>query len=61
MKIVLTDNYDRELYDEKVIAENVNERTGKKIVDLLNDDLKRFDEDYYKLVEDDYKLFERDY
>ncbi|NMF06295.1 hypothetical protein ACUH7Y_06890 [Clostridium beijerinckii] len=61
MKIVLTDNYDRELYDEKLIAENVAERVGNKIVDLLNDDPKRFDEDYYKLVEDDYKLFERDY
>lgn len=61
MKIVLTDNYDRELYDEKLIAENLAERTGKKIVNLLNQDPTRYDEDYYKLVEDDYKLFERDY
>jgi hypothetical protein len=61
MKIILTDNYNRELYDEVLIAENVKEKIGKKIVDFLNDDPQRSDVDYYNLVEDDYKLFERDF
>jgi len=56
------DNYDRELYDDVLISENIkNEYYGKLIVELLNNDSKRSDSDYFRLVEDDYKLFERDY
>jgi len=62
MKIIKVDNYDRELYDDVLISENIkNEYYGKLIVELLNNDSKRSDSDYFRLVEDDYKLFERDY
>jgi hypothetical protein len=61
MKIIKVDNYDRELYDDVLIAENVHKYYGQIIVDLLNNNPKRFDDDYFRLVEDDYKLFERDY
>ena len=62
MKIIKVDNYDRELYDDKLIADNVtNVYYGKLITNLLNENPRRSDEDYFRLVEDDYKLFERDY
>ena len=62
MKIIRTDNYDRELFDDIVITNNiVNKYYGEEIVDLLNNNPKRCDEHYFKLVEDDYQLFERDY
>jgi len=62
MKIIKVDNYDRELYDDNLIAENiVNVYYEKLIVDVLNSESKRSDEDYFRLVEDDYTLFKRDY
>lgn len=60
MKIICVDNYNRELYNDLVIAENVHKAYGKLIVDLLNESPRTSDEDYFKLVEDDYKLFKRD-
>lgn len=61
MKIIKVDNYDREAYDDVLIAENVHKYFGQMIVDLLNDNPKRIDDHWFRLVEDDYKLFERYY
>jgi len=61
MKIICVDNYDRELYDDTLIAENVHNCYGEQIVSSLNDNERDNSEGYFKLVEDDYKLFERDY
>lgn len=42
-------------------AENVHKYYGEKIVNMLNNDVCKSDEDYFMLVENDYKLFVRDY
>lgn len=58
MKIVGVDNYDREIYDDILVCENVkNKYYGNKIVDMLNRQAENGGETFYKLVEDDYKLF----
>lgn len=57
MKIICVDNYDREIYDDVLIAENVHKGYGKEIVDLLNNSPKRVDGDYFRLVDDNHKLF----
>ena len=57
MKIICIDNYDREIYDDIVIAENVHDGYGQMLVDELNNSSKRRDKDWFKLVDDDYKLF----
>jgi len=53
MQIIVKDNYDRETHSDFVIATNVNEFNGKRIVKLLNDN----GPDYYVLVDDDYELY----
>lgn len=57
MKIIAVDNYDREMYDDTLIAENVHKGYGEKIVKIMNNDTTRNDETYFKLVEDSYELF----
>lgn len=37
MKIILKDNFDRDLFTEEVLAENVNEQIGVELVKLYND------------------------
>lgn len=59
MKIITKDNFDRDVFAETVVAENVNKYIGEEIVSLLND--KHWTESsdhYYALVEDDYKLYD---
>ena len=57
MKIIITDNYDRENVSEAICCENVDRRHGELIVRLLNDSFGVNDPNYYKLVEDSYKLY----
>ena len=52
MKIICIDNYYRGLYDDILIATNVNKRYGEKIIDLLNTDSRKI----YALEEDSYEL-----
>lgn len=59
MKIIWKDNYDRDVYAETVVAENVDKYVGKELVKLHND--KNWDEhadSYLALVDDDYKLYD---
>ena len=59
MKIITKDNFCRDLYTERVVAENVNEYHGKEIVKLLNDKYwTESSDEYYALVEDDYVLYD---
>jgi hypothetical protein len=58
MKIITKDNFNRDLFAEKVIAENVNKFIGNQLVKEWN--YKYWDEHsdiYLALVEDDYKLY----
>lgn len=55
MKIVGKDNYNRETVSDVLVAENVKEHYGKRIVKFLNE---RNSNTYYELVEDDYKLYD---
>lgn len=57
MKIVLIDNYNRENVSDVLIAENVKEYWGKKIVKLLNDKEGENSENYFELKDDNYKLY----
>ena len=38
MKLIYTDNYNRELYDDRLIAENLDKINGKDIADYFNYD-----------------------
>ncbi|MCP1159349.1 hypothetical protein [Bacillus infantis] len=59
MKIITKDNFGRELFREKVIAENVNEVIGEQLVNKWNDKYWTEQSDFYlKLVEDDYILYD---
>lgn len=59
MKIVTKSNYNEELYQEKVVAENVNVHTGKLLVNAYNERyVNENDSSYLELVEDDYKLYD---
>ena len=57
MKIIAVDNFDRESVADKLIAENVSEYWGKRIVDALNEKLHEDSLYYFKLVPDDYVLW----
>jgi hypothetical protein len=59
MKIIRTDNYDDEgpRGTQHVVRENLDEATGRRLIDELNDDSRRSDYDWFRLVPDDYKLF----
>ena len=58
MKIVTQDNFDRDLFFEEVLAENVNKFIGKQLVEEWNNKYWSSESDYYlKLVDDDYNLY----
>lgn len=59
MKIICTDNFDRETVSDTLVCENINLEYGNAIVEFLND---KFSGDYldnfFQLVEDDHKLYD---
>jgi len=58
MKIIKTDNFDRDCISDVLIAENVNEYYGKFITGVLNKKYSgEHSPDFYRLVQDDYKLY----
>jgi hypothetical protein len=57
MKIIVVDNYGRESVADRLVAENVSEYWGKRIVNMLNDKEHDDSQDYFKLVDDDYTLW----
>ncbi|MBG9689402.1 hypothetical protein ABD91_00475 [Lysinibacillus sphaericus] len=58
MKIITKDNFDRDIFEEVIVAENVNEWYGKEFVKLHNDKYWNGESDtYLALVEDDYKCY----
>ena len=56
MKIICTDNFDRDNHSDTLIAENVNKFNGEIIVKLLNGNEPPFTDNWYVLVEDNYVL-----
>lgn len=56
MKIVAKDNFDRDYIPDQLVAENVNEFMGNRIVNLLNSTVQDDSPTYYFLEEDDYEL-----
>lgn len=58
MKIVGTDNYNREYIADFLVAENVDKYLGWQIVEYLNSDTS---DTYFSLVEDNYKLYVPEY
>jgi hypothetical protein len=57
MKIIAVDNFARESVADILIAENVNEYMGKRIVDALNDKQHENSQEWFRLVPDDYVLW----
>jgi hypothetical protein len=58
MKIVCTDNFDREIISDTLVCENINKYHGERIVEFLNEnDSGNNSPNFYTLVEDDYKLY----
>lgn len=57
MKIVKVDNFGRESVADQLIAENVKEYWGKRIVDALNDRQYEDSQDYFRYVDDNYILW----
>jgi len=56
MKIVATDNFDRETVDDVLVCENVNAHYGDVIVEALNARIGDYGPWFYKVVPDDYQL-----
>jgi hypothetical protein len=54
-KIIMMDNYNREMVADILVCENVNDRFGKRIVECLNENRKN-DDEFFQTVEDDYRL-----
>lgn len=59
MKIISTDNFQRDYKSDSLVCENVSEYYGEMIVKFLN---KKNEDDehnpnFYRLVENDYKLY----
>jgi len=58
MKIVTKDNFDRDVFEEQLVAENVNKYFGEQLVELHNERYwKEHSDSYLTLVEDDYELY----
>lgn len=57
MKIIRSDNFNRDYISDALIAENVNEYYGNLIVKLLNTHEGEDSLDFYKVVADEYKLY----
>lgn len=59
IKIITKDNFDRDLFTETVVAENVSEHYGKELVRLWNKARWTDESDIFlELVEDDYELYD---
>lgn len=59
MKIVIKDNFGRDLYSEMVVAENVSKYFGEQLVELHNEMYwNEHSYHYLALVEDDYELYD---
>ena len=59
MKIVCASNFNLDLYQETIVAENVSGFWGKELVDTWNQNRATDDgPDYLRLVEDDYELYD---
>lgn len=57
MKVVGTDNFARENVADILIAENVTQEEGARIVAEHNSPSENFDGRWYILVDDDYRLW----
>lgn len=56
MKIISTDNFDRDYKSDGLVAENVDEFFAELIAKLLNKHAGMNSQDYFKAVCNDYKL-----
>lgn len=58
MKIVRTDNFNRETISEGLVAENIQSvREAEIMLKALRAEVKDNDQNWYKLEEDDYDLY----
>jgi hypothetical protein len=60
MKIIIKDYFIRQGVDERLLCENVNNRYGEMIVELMNEATNpphQSSRDFFKLVPDDYILY----
>ena len=61
-KIIKVDNFDRELFDDVLVADNMSDHYAESVAEMLNS---KFSGDnssyYYRVVDGDHELFKRDY
>ena len=60
MKIIQTDNYAREIFDDFVIVEKIDKVRGEIMVNAINDN-RQDDAEWFLLVEDNHVPFTRNY
>lgn len=56
MKIVIVDNFDREMYDDRLAAENLPDKEAKLMADKMNAELSEHEDIFYRAFPDNYKL-----
>lgn len=56
MKIICTDNYDRDYIPDRLIADNVPDYWAEKIVKFLNENIDSDGRDYFRAVPHNYEL-----
>jgi hypothetical protein len=62
MKIIQVDNFQRDVHDDVLVCENVNESYGNLIVNVLNHKYSgEHSSVFYRLVEDDHELYKYDW
>lgn len=57
MKIICSDNFNRETHSDELVCENVSEYNGARIVALLNEAEGARSPNFYRLVPDDHVLY----
>jgi hypothetical protein len=56
-KVIMTDNYDRELYDDKLVQDNLVLAEAEEMASKLNSKLGDYSNWWYKVVPNSYELF----
>ncbi len=56
MKIIRTDNFDRDYIPDKLIADNVAKYWAERIVKLLNKEIDPHGDEYFRAVPHNYEL-----
>ena len=57
MKVIITDNFDRESMSDELLVGNLSKRQAEVVANALNKDGGECSPYFYRAVEDDYELY----